>query len=303
MLDSAAMDSKLFSAFCDIAYAQAGMRLREGKESLVAARIAKRMRVLGLHDAEEYLALVQNDNSGSEVVQFLDAMATNFTQFFREPGHFQYLSHHVKERVRSGATRLRFWSAASSTGEEPYTMAMTVADALGSGWRDFDWRILATDISTKVLAVAAKGEYDGEIVEKVPEGMRKRYFSSTTRDGEKRYRVADELKQHMAFKRMNLAAPPYPMPGPVDFVFCRNVMIYFDAPVRQGIVTEVERMLRPDSLFCIGHSESLQTLHSDFVVVEPSVYARSSAVAGWREAMGVQQHRRRPVRTTGKRTS
>jgi len=270
------MDSDLFERYSDIAYKKAGIRLREGKEALVAARISKRMRSLGLESAAQYLEYLENDPTGDELVQFLDVISTNFTSFFREPVHFSVLGKFVQDRIEKGHRRLRFWSAASSSGEEPYSMAITIAEAVGE--RPIDWRILATDISTRVLEKAEKGEYLQSSLSPIPPPIRDRYFarSGTHKTGESLYSVCRELRQHLVYKRLNLTDPALPMKGPLDVIFCRNVMIYFDHETRETLINKIEELLAPDGLFLIGHSESLAGIHTRFRAREPSIYSLSN---------------------------
>jgi chemotaxis protein methyltransferase CheR len=169
------MEAETFKAFQDIAYAKAGIYLRQGKAALVQARLAKRLRELGLATEREYLDRLRAD-AGEEIVLFLDAISTNFTKFFREPDHFDSLAAWVTAQRRAGQRRFRFWSAACSSGEEPYTAAM-VLDPILEGC---DWRILATDISTRVLARAARGHYSDEEIGPVPAALRARYVEAAT---------------------------------------------------------------------------------------------------------------------------
>ena len=286
------VDAQLFQRFCDIAYSKAGIKLRDGKEALVSSRVAKRLRALHLSSPSEYLALLEGDPSGNEVVSFLDAISTNFTTFFREPDHFKRLEQFVDHRLSQGKKRLRVWCAASSSGEEPYTLAMTLAEMLGDG--PVDWRILATDISTKILAMAEAGTYDEPALKDVPRALLSKYFRATDsrRSANRRWQVTDELRRKVVFKRLNLAKPPYPMPGPLDVVFCRNVMIYFDDPVRQGIFTEVDRLLADDGLVCIGHSESLSGLRTKLSIIEPSVYQPQGTVSPLTTSRAAKRMRR-----------
>jgi chemotaxis protein methyltransferase CheR len=269
------MHPQQFQRFCDIAYSTAGIKLRDGKEALVLARVAKRLRALGLATTGEYLAFLEADSTGGELVSFLDAISTNFTSFFREPTHFKRLREFLQHHVAQGKKRLRVWCAASSSGEEPYTLAMTIDQALAG--TSMDWKILATDISTKILATAQAGIYDETTLKDVPRGLLGQYFtvSEGRRATGRRWQVNEALRRKVVFKRMNLARPPYPMPGPIDVVFCRNVMIYFDQSVRQGLVREIDRLLTDDGLVCIGHSESLSGLQTRLSIVEPSVYQPS----------------------------
>jgi chemotaxis protein methyltransferase CheR len=271
------MDNETFERYAELAYKKAGIRLRDGKEALVAARVAKRMRVLGMGTAKDYLDYLENDASGDELIQFLDVISTNFTSFFREPVHFSVLSTFVTERVRAGRQRLRFWSAASSSGEEPYTMAITIAEAVGSA--SVDWRILATDISTRVLERAQLGIYPETALRPVPAELRERYFgpAGTARDGERLFSVARTLRPHIVYKRLNLTEERLPMRGPLDVVFCRNVMIYFDGDTRATLIRKIEELLAPDGMLLIGHSESLAGLDTRLRSQEPAVYQLSDS--------------------------
>jgi len=262
------MDAQTFKDFQAIAYQKAGIFLREGKAALVQARLAKRLRELGLGTEREYLEKLRSDG-GEEVVLFLDAISTNFTKFFREPDHFETLRECVQAARQAGQKKFRFWSAASSSGEEPYTMAM-VLDPLLEGC---DWKILATDISTRVLARAVAGSYATEEIDGIPPALLQRYLDRVPgEDGDAAWVVRDRLKQRIVYRRLNLAARPFAMSGPLDAIFCRNVMIYFDRPMRAGVVGEFERLLRPGCLLYIGHSETLNGLTTRFRTERPSVY-------------------------------
>jgi chemotaxis protein methyltransferase CheR len=265
------VDAQLFQRFCDIAHSKAGIKLRDGKEALVTARVAKRLRALGLSSPAEYLKVLEQDTTGGELISFLDTISTNFTSFFREPSHFERLREYLEECNRRQRKRIRIWCAASSSGEEPYTIAMTAAEVLNA---NVDWRILATDISTKILALAVRGIYDDASLKDVPRQLKLKHFVPvpTERRRQVQWQIATDLRNHITFKRLNLASPPYPMKGPLDVVFCRNVMIYFDDPVRRGLVAEIERLLSADGLVCIGHSETLSGIASRLVAIEPSVY-------------------------------
>ena len=271
----ATMQPRHFRRFCEIAYSRAGILLKEGKESLVAARVAKRMRALGLSSEKDYLDHLDAEGAEEELVNFLDAISTNFTGFFREPDHFTALDELVRERIAAGRRRLRIWSAASSSGEEPYTIAITVAEALEqTGCRSLDHRILATDISTRVLARARAGVYTEHALGPVDRGLRSRHFTRRV-NGQRLFEVKDALKESVVFKRLNLSTPPFPMRGPLDVVFCRNVMIYFDRRVRQALVAEIERLLAPDGVLFTGHAETLAGIDTGLRAVRPSVYCRA----------------------------
>jgi chemotaxis protein methyltransferase CheR len=261
-----------FEQFANLAYQRAGIRLGPGKEALVGARIGKRIRALSLRSPGDYLEYLLQNDQGEELTQFLDVISTNFTSFFRESEHFPLLGDLVEQRVRQGHNRMRFWSAACSSGEEPYTMALCIAERLAN--RTVDWRILATDISTKILATAKAGQYCASTLKNVPKRLRLEYFDPVSPRGsdDPVFSVKDVLKSHVAFERLNLSTPPFPMRGPIDAVMCRNVMIYFDRSVRQRLVSAIERLLAVDGIFFIGHAETLNGLDTHFRAIRPSVY-------------------------------
>jgi chemotaxis protein methyltransferase CheR len=268
------MDRQTFDQFCELIYAKAGIRLGPGKQSLVTARLGKRLRKLGLAGYRDYLAFVEADATGDELVELLNAISTNTTHFFREEAHFERLGGLLRNWAQAGQNRFRLWCAASSTGEEPYTIAMTVRESL----RDIrDVRILATDLSTRVLHLARQGIYARPQVEAIASSLLAKYFTKlpSVRNEVSRYRVNDDVRALLTFSRLNLAAPPYPMKGPFDVILCRNVMIYFDNVVRKALLAECERLLRPGGYLIVGHAESLSGLLTTLTRVEPSVYAKA----------------------------
>jgi chemotaxis protein methyltransferase CheR len=272
------MNSATFTEFRELVYEHSGINLTSGKEALVSGRVSKRMRALGLADERTYLRYVVEDQSGEELVQLLDAISTNVTHFFREEDHFVILQQHLQQRMNQGQRKFRLWSAACSTGEEPYTMAMTALEAAHQAHAvDVDMRILATDISTRVLRTALAGEYSADSVAPVPAPLRNRYFDRERTDTGDSYHANAAMKRMIAFRRLNLSQPPFPIQGPLDAIFCRNVMIYFDHRVRTGLIREFERVLRPGGLLLIGHSESLAGVPNILHTVKPSVYRKEHA--------------------------
>lgn len=272
------MKTTVFSRFRDLIHQQSGIDLVQGKETLLQSRISKRMRRLGLEQAEAYLDHIAQDRTGQEMIELLDAISTNVTYFFREADHFDHLASSLEKWVEQGQTRFRIWSAACSYGQEPYTIAMTALETFRQlGVTRPDLGILATDISTKVLSAASIGAYSPNDLEKVPLNCRDRYFEKTDLDGQRKFQVLPELRRLVTFRRLNLSRPPFPMRGPLDAVFCRNVMIYFNVETRQNLVSEIERLLRPGGLLMIGHAESLMGLKTGLTAISPSVYQKVGA--------------------------
>jgi chemotaxis protein methyltransferase CheR len=264
------MRKREFDALRELIYAQSGITLGEHKQALVVARVGKRMRELRLETHAEYVDHVQRRGQ-DEVVHLLDAISTNVTSFLREPIHFELLAQVFARWLAGGQRRFRLWSAACSSGEEPYSMAMTLVEAAGDA--AVDLRILATDISTLVLEQAVAGVYRKERVGPIPAQLRQRYFEPARADGSE-LAVTAALRRLVVFRRLNLSQP-LPMHGPLDVIFLRNAMIYFDHAVRQRLVSECHRLLRPEGYLVVGHAENLTGLASGFRAERPSVYVKS----------------------------
>jgi chemotaxis protein methyltransferase CheR len=251
-----------FREISGIVYDVAGIQLPPGKEGLVRSRLAKRLRARGLDTYDAYLALVR-DPSGGELAEMIDALTTNKTNFFRESAHFDFLRAHVLPNVRGS---LRLWSAGCSTGEEPYTLAMLLRDTVPDRC---DAKILATDISRRVLAQAKAGTYPEAVVDDVPADLRRRHFRQHAQGWE----VAPHLRSLISFAPLNLMGK-WPMRGPFDAIFCRNVMIYFDRQTQQRLVQRFHELLAPGGYLFVGHSESLNSMSHGFTYVQPAVYRR-----------------------------
>ena len=262
------MERDTFDRIREIVYETSGISLGPKKQALVCARVGKRMRVLGIDRYESYLDYL--DEHEGEIVGLLDSVSTNVTSFFREEHHFDLIADKLEEWYAGGQRRFRFWSAACSSGEEPYSLAMIIKEALP--YPDVDARILGTDISTEILGRSRDACYDPQRLTPVPIDLRNRWFTEQT-DG--RWLAKKALRDMVVFRRMNLSAPPFPMKGPLDAVFCRNVMIYFDDAVRTRLLDEAHRLLKPGGLLFVGHAESLAGMISDFKYVKPSVYRRA----------------------------
>jgi chemotaxis protein methyltransferase CheR len=262
------IDPPSYQRLKKLVYDLAGIDLKPGKEALVSGRLQKRMRDLGLPTYKAYLDTVEAHPDGDEIVLLLDAISTNVTSFFREAEHFALLRKETATWLAEGRTKLRVWCAASSSGEEPYTIAMTMLSVIGK--RPVDLKILATDISTRVLEMARRGVYPATAVANVPAELRAAYMAPEADPN--LVRMRPEVRNLITFNRLNLAKPPYPMAGPFDAVFCRTVMIYFDNEVRSRIVGQVRRITRSGGIFCVGHAESLSTLQGDLKTVQAAAY-------------------------------
>lgn len=271
-LGGGVMSDSTFNRIREIVYDRSGITLGDNKQALVRARIAKRMRHLRLPNYEEYLDHVIQDYSGEEIQHMLDAISTNVTSFYREPAHFDFMRRAIENWMASGMRTLRFWSAASSTGEEPYTMAIEAMETIGNG--RIDVKILATDISSRVLQISAIGEYTEDKIDPVPKALRSKYFNRLKEGSKTIYSINDQVRRLVIFRQFNLSSPPFPLKKPLDMIFCRNVMIYFDRKVRCGMVSEFHRLLKPGGYLLVGHAESITGLSDGFKCIKPSIYKR-----------------------------
>ena len=267
------MKAQTFEKLRTLVYETSGISLGDNKEALVRARIAKRMRTLKLSDYDEYFEYLVRDQSGQEIQHMVDAISTNTTSFYREPAHFDLFRELIDGWIEAGTRDLRFWSAASSSGEEPYTMAIEILETIGR--RPVKARVLATDISRKILAAALAGEYTEAQVKPVPERLRQMYFLKRKAKPGMRYVVGDALRDMVVFRQFNLSTVPYPLNRPLDAIFCRNVMIYFDRIVRRNMVHEFQRLLKRGGYLFVGHAESITGLSDGFKCVKPSVYIKA----------------------------
>ena len=249
-------------------YQRAGISLHDGKHAMVYSRLSRRLRDTGHDSFRGYLTWLES-NDGSEWQEFVNALTTNLTSFFREHHHFQVLTDFLKSRL-SGVD-LRIWCSAASTGEEPYSIAMTTAEALGANAR---YVIQASDIDSKVLATAAQGVYRMEGLKGVsPEQMRK-YFLRGKAVNAGLARVKPELRRALEFLIVNLIKDDWPFRDPFDVVFCRNVMIYFDAQTQRKVLEKIHRIMKPGGLLFVGHAENFSDSKDLFLLKGKTVYER-----------------------------
>jgi chemotaxis protein methyltransferase CheR len=271
------LTAREFREISDLAYQRFGLDLKSGKEALVAARLGKKLRKLGFQTFAEYHRHILADSTGDALIELIDALTTNHTSFLRERAHFEFLARAAREEFRD-ISPLRVWSAACSSGEEPYSIAMCLAEALAkSPARDF--RILATDISTRVLDTARRGVYPVGRFSDVPDALRRAYLLRGRGESDGFYRVKPELAKRIEFDRFNLIEP-FSQRGLFHVIFCRNVMMYFDKPTQQDIVQRLSGCLERGGYLLVGHSESLTGVEHALQYVRPATYRNQNAAGG-----------------------
>ena len=251
-----------------------GINLHDGKKELVQARLGKRLRKLGLSNFGEYISRIEDDSTNMELTMMVDLLSTNLTSFFREENHFLYLKECVVSewRNRGKGDRVRIWSAGCSSGEEPYTIAIVVRNALND--RDeLDVRLLATDISTRMLVIADAGSYRQDRLQSVSPELKQKYFMKRGRGDDGIYTVRPEIRDMVTIRRLNLLGD-WPMKGKFDVIFCRNVMIYFDKPTQERLVNRYYEILKPEGHLFIGHAEGLSGVKHKFAYVRPTIYRK-----------------------------
>ena len=264
----ATLSDSEFQQFKSWLYEAAGINLSEAKKALVAGRLAKRLKHHELNSYGEYFRLITQKSEAVELQMALDLLTTNETYFFREPKHFDFLRGQILPKVQPGKT-FRVWCAASSSGEEPYTIAMTLADGLAGT----PWEIVASDISTRVLEKARSGHYAMERAHNIPQALLSRHCLKGTGTQEGTFLMAENLRSRVQFMQINLNTA-LPKIGEFDVIFLRNVMIYFDMKTKRQVVARMLPLLKPGGYFIISHSESLNGITDSLNLISPSTYRK-----------------------------
>ncbi len=266
------LNNDVFKRFRALVYRECGINLTDHKRAMFSSRLQKRLSQLGLTSFQDYYDLVVGGHSDAELTTMLDYISTNQTEFFREPHHFTFLRERVLPDLAVDKT-VRIWSTACSSGEEPYSIAMTLSDTIDSP-STWNCHILASDISTRMLAKAATGQYSHEKINSLSSDLVRRHFLL----GKGSRRELVKIKPHIAnmavFRRINLMDDRYPIKSLLDVIFCRNVMIYFDRETQAKVLARLSRYLKPGGYLFLGHSETMQGISDAFHYVAPTIYRK-----------------------------
>jgi chemotaxis protein methyltransferase CheR len=267
-----AYDDRDFEAIAALVKSLTGIHLTRQKRELVYGRLAVRLRALGIRSFRDYRRIVAANPQ--EQIRMCNAITTNLTSFFRESHHFEHLRDQVlpAHRERGPRQRLRIWSAGCATGEEPYSIAMVLLEAIPEA-QDWNVRILATDLDSEVLTAAASGHYAAERVKGISDGRLRRFFTEQRDHGIAGFLIRPEVRRLVTFRQLNLMQP-LPMPGPLDVIFCRNTVIYFDRDTQRDVFARIAPLQRPGDLLYLGHSESLLSVSSDYESIGRTTYLR-----------------------------
>ncbi len=271
------LSEKDFCKISQLVYDHCGINLHEGKKELVRARLAKRLRLGKFKTFPEYMKHVLEDKTGMEFSILIDSLSTNLTSFFREPQHFEFLQNRflpalLEQKRKKRNFKIRAWSAGCSSGEEPYSMAIALLKAV-QGQGRWDIKVLATDISTSMLDIAKTGIYDTERVKPVPSLQKQKYLVPHRVNGQKLFEVSKSLRNAVIFSYLNLMKD-WPIKGVLDFIFCRNVMIYFDKPTQSCLINRFWDLMDSGGILFTGHSKSLTGIEHKFNYIQPTIYMK-----------------------------
>jgi chemotaxis protein methyltransferase CheR len=264
------LNEKHFNKISELVYQSSGINLKKGKEALVRARLMKRLRALGMKSVEDYMRYIEDAEGAHELTSLIDVMTTNKTSFFREVEHFNFLRDTILPELER--SRLRFWSAACSSGEEPYSLAVLLRECIAN-IDTKDVLVLGTDISHRMLEKAHSAVYSEQLLRSLPALYQKKYFIKLNNERTGIHRVVDDVRKMVRLAWLNLL-DPWPMQGPFDVIFCRNVMIYFDRPTQQTLINRFWEIMEPGGYLFVGHSEGLSAITHNFHYVRPATYRK-----------------------------
>jgi chemotaxis protein methyltransferase CheR len=262
-----------------IVYENSRINLGPSKKELVMARLSKRLRALDLASYADYINLLKSPAGCDEMTNLIDSISTNHTYFFREPQHFDFLSQVIlpqfcEQEGKAPGHTFKVWSAATSSGEEPYTISLILDDYFTTRVKGWNWNILCTDISTRVLAKAEQGIFAKDRLGPVRPDWLIRYFDKGVGESDGYFRVKESIRRNLNFTALNLLAPSYPFRETFQVIFCRNVMIYFDRETQQELIEKMYPLIEPGGYLIIGHAESLTNIKHPLKLVKPSIYRK-----------------------------
>lgn len=271
------MTNNDFSRLSSFIYSELGIKMQVEKKIMLQSRLQKRLYELELGTFSEYIDFVfSREGERSELYKMIDLVTTNKTDFFREPAHFTFLTDEVLKNIApNGSNRktIKIWSAGCSSGEEAYTIAITLNEFLKSN-PSFDYNILATDISVRILQKASAAIYNADRIKDIPLEIRKKYFLKSKDPLEKTVLVIKELRSKVKFQRLNFMDSTYPVDKDFDIIFCRNVLIYFDRETQQSVINKLSEKLKPGGIFFLGHSESISNMDVPLRQIKPTIFRK-----------------------------
>ncbi|HON19153.1 MAG TPA: protein-glutamate O-methyltransferase [Salinivirgaceae bacterium] len=268
------LTDKEFNLLSSFIYNEYGIKMPPIKKVMLQSRLQKRLKVLGMRSFKEYCDYVFSAEGSNEVIHMMDVVSTNKTDFFREPIHFDFLRETIlPELVANGQRSVKIWSAGSSSGEEAYTIAITISE-FAETKNPIDFQIIGTDISTQVLKTAIEGIYKEDKIANLPLSIKKKYFLRSKDPEKKLVRIVPQLRQKVKFGRLNLMDDIYPINETFDIVFCRNTLIYFDRPTQEKVINKLCQHLRPNGYFFLGHSESITNMAVPLMHLKPTIFKR-----------------------------
>lgn len=266
-----------FNTLSSFIYQEYGIKLPPVKKIMLQSRLHKRLKALGLTSFKEYLEYVfSKKGQEEEVIQMMDVVSTNKTDFFREPSHFEFMQQVLLPEISNNFSitkPIKIWSAACSSGEEPYTIAMVMEEYKLQN-KNVDYRILGTDISTKVLQIAYNAVYPMQRVDMIPIQMKKKYFLKSKDDTQQKVRLIPAIRNKVSFNRLNFMDPVFQVKEMYDIIFCRNVLIYFDKETQEKVINKLCAKLVPGGIFFLGHSESLTGINAPLKQIKPTIFTR-----------------------------
>lgn len=264
-----ALSNEQYEFIRELIYEQCRINLGPHKKDLVTTRLSRRLRQHNLNDFESYIRLLQSNKGEDELYDLIDAISTNHTYFFREDNHFDFLKTKILPDARKRGGTFRMWSAACSSGEEPYSAAILFDQFFRS---QGNWKIECSDISTRILKKASEGIFPKERVDRIEKALVPRYFQEGQGEWKGSYRFKPEVRKHLNFQRLNLMDRKFPFSEKFDIIFCRNVMIYFDKPTQEDLVNRLCQYIKPGGYLYIGHAESLNPIKHPLKTIKPAIY-------------------------------